>query len=388
MNVLTLCTPLVCAVALAQDPPPTPAKQGGIPECKEMQKTASGLEYGFLKKGSDETPPGPLDTVEVHYTGWLLDGTKFDSSHDRGKPAAFGVNGVIKGWTEALQLMSPGSRCKLVIPGNLAYGADGAAGGKIPPNATLVFDVELLKVTKRVANPPQLKPANPAAQKTLPSGIKWEALVEGKGSGPGSDQGVKLGFAYWRGGALAECTAQSGHTFSGAIPVLEPAFLRELAPMCKVGAVIRAEVPQALIPQLGTDTIWQIEALAVNPVPAFRMLDASKVVTTQSGLQYEVVSSGEGQSPKASDTVVAHYTGWLTDGKLFDSSHGRGEPTKFPLGGVVPGWTEGVQLMKPGAKFWFSIPGKLAYGPRGRPPTIPPDATLVFLIELVSVEKQ
>src|SRR5690349_1176564 len=110
MNVTTLCAPLLCALAIAQDPAPAPApaaKQNGIPECKDMQKTASGLEYGFLKKGGDEAPPGPIDTVEVHYTGWLTDGTKFDSSRDRGQPAQFAVNGVIKGWTEALQLMTP-----------------------------------------------------------------------------------------------------------------------------------------------------------------------------------------------------------------------------------------------------------------------------------------
>src|SRR5262245_21853096 len=231
MNVLPLCAPLLCACVLAQDPAPAPApaKPNQIPECKEMQKTASGLEYGFLKKGGDEAPPGPIDTVEVHYTGWLLDGTKFDSSRDRGAPASFPLNGVIRGWAEGLQLMTPGARCKLVIPGDLGYGERGEPRAKIPPNATLVFDVELLKITKRIPNAPTLKPANPAAQKTLPNGIKWGALADGKGAAPSRDDGVKLSFAYWRAGALGECTAQTGHTFTGAIPVLDPAFLRELA---------------------------------------------------------------------------------------------------------------------------------------------------------------
>ena len=91
------------------------------------------------------------DTVEVHYTGWLTDGTKFDSSRDRGQTTKFGVNQVISGWTEGLKLMTPGMRCKFIIPGDLAYGAQGRPP-KIPANATLVFDVELVDVISMPAS--------------------------------------------------------------------------------------------------------------------------------------------------------------------------------------------------------------------------------------------
>ena len=93
--------------------------------------------------------PSPQDQVEVHYTGTLLDGTKFDSSVDRGVPATFGVTQVIPGWVEALQLMKEGSKWRLFIPSNLAYGPAGTPGGPIGPNQTLLFDVELLKVYKK-----------------------------------------------------------------------------------------------------------------------------------------------------------------------------------------------------------------------------------------------
>ena len=106
--------------------------------------TQSGLQYTVLSEGQGNKPT-PSDKVTVHYHGTLLDGTVFDSSVDRGEPATFGVSQVIPGWTEALQLMNVGSKLKLFIPSNLAYGERGA-GAKIGPNATLVFEVELLSI--------------------------------------------------------------------------------------------------------------------------------------------------------------------------------------------------------------------------------------------------
>jgi len=106
--------------------------------------TDSGLQYEVLKEGTGEKPTAD-STVRVHYHGTLPDGTVFDSSYDRGQPAEFPVNGVIPGWTEALQLMPVGSKWRLVIPYNLAYGEQGSQGA-IPPYATLVFDVELLDI--------------------------------------------------------------------------------------------------------------------------------------------------------------------------------------------------------------------------------------------------
>lgn len=111
----------------------------------EVRTTPSGLQYEVLTEG-DGPRPEANDQVEVHYTGKLIDGTVFDSSVDRGMPATFGVTQVIPGWVEALQLMKAGSKWRLFIPSNLAYGPNGAPGSPIGPNATLVFDVELLKV--------------------------------------------------------------------------------------------------------------------------------------------------------------------------------------------------------------------------------------------------
>ena len=113
----------------------------------EVKTTASGLQYEVLTEGTGEQPTAQ-DQVEVHYTGTLIDGTVFDSSVERGVPATFGVTQVIPGWVEALQLMKAGSKWRLFIPSQLAYGPQGA-GGMIGPNSTLIFDVELLKVIKK-----------------------------------------------------------------------------------------------------------------------------------------------------------------------------------------------------------------------------------------------
>ena len=133
----------------------------------------------------------------------------------------------------------------------------------------------------------------------------------------------------------------------------------------------------------------QVEAMAeanLNSGEAFLAENAKKdgVTVTASGLQYRVITEGAGDAPKATDTVKVHYEGRLISGDIFDSSIARGEPVSFPLNGVIPGWSEGVQLMKVGSKFEFTIPSALAYGPSGTGP-IPPNSVLVFDVELLEI---
>lgn len=259
-------------------PAPEPPKSNDLPAPedvaeapKDAKKTKTGLYTKVLTKGTGKKKPTPEDRVKVHYTGWTKDGKMFDSSVARGEPATFSVGGVIKGWTEALQLMVAGEKRRLWIPPDLAYGERPAFG----PAGQLTFDVELIEIIETPKPPP------------VPKDVK--------------------------------------------------------------------------------------------KAPA----DAKK---TDSGLAYKLLSKGKGtKKPTAMDRVSVHYTGWTPDGKMFDSSIPRGEPTTFPLGRVIKGWTEGVQLMVEGDKMRFWIPSELAYGDK---PTRPgaPAGPLVFDVELISIQ--
>lgn len=120
--------------------------------------------------------------------------------------------------------------------------------------------------------------------------------------------------------------------------------------------------------------------------PNVGALTTTARVTTASGIVFESIQPGNGASPKATDTVRVHYRGTFPDGREFDSSYKRGQPTSFPLNRVIPCWTEAVQMMRPGGKARITCPPQLAYGERGAGGTIPPNATLVFEIELLAIQ--
>jgi peptidylprolyl isomerase len=242
-------------------------------ETGEVMTTASGLQYVEVEAGQGPAPQAG-DVVAVHYQGQLEDGTVFDSSYDRGQPIRFalGQRQVIPGWDEGIALMKQGGKARLIIPPDLAYGAQGA-GGVIPPNATLTFDVELVS----------FQPGSPAA-------------------------------------------------------------------------------------------------------PA--QVAAADFTQTASGLRYAELQVGDGALAQVGNTVSVHYTGWLEDGQKFDSSLDRGEPFALTLGQgrVIRGWEEGVPGMRVGGKRQLVIPPELGYGASGAGGVIPPNATLIFEIELLDVQ--
>jgi peptidylprolyl isomerase len=252
----------------AAEQPEEPAQEG-IPQVKgDTVTTKTGLKYIDYEIGKGEKVKAG-DRASVHYTGWLTDGKKFDSSRDRNQPflVEVGAGRVIPGWDEGLQGIAVGGKRMLIIPSTLGYGS--RAMGPIPANSDLIFDVEVLEIKE----PPK--------------------------------------------------------------------------------------------------------------IPAYKESDVQK---TSTGLGYVILTEGTGPAPQKGQNVTVHYTGWLTSGKLFDSSVERGVPFNFVLGAgrVIKGWDEGVAMMKEGEKRLLIIPPELAYGSRERP-GIPANSTLIFEVELIDV---
>ncbi|MGJ8657824.1 MAG: FKBP-type peptidyl-prolyl cis-trans isomerase [Akkermansiaceae bacterium] len=348
----------------------------------DAEKTASGLMSKILKAGTGKEKPGAEDTVTVHYSGWETSGKMFDSSVARGEPASFPLNRVIKGWTEGLQLMVVGEKRRFWIPANLAYGDTPSRPGG--PSGMLCFDVELLDIVKA---PEPIKV--PEAAVATASGVKYVIMKAGEGAKAAADKNVKFHYTFFSAdGKPVQSSKERGDAQTVPVSKLPP-FFSEVLTELSVGGLAEIYVPGQVLGAQDPLVKAELELVAISePIPAPAVpqdvaavpADAKK---TDSGLAYKVIKKGEGgDKPAATNTVTVHYTGWETSGEMFDSSVTRGETTSFALNQVIPGWTEGLQLMSKGDTYRFWIPEGLAYGPKqegsGRP-----GGLLVFDVELV-----
>ena len=360
-------------------------------------KTASGLQYAILEKGNGaKVHKG--DTVKVHYTGrFQSNDSVFDSSISSGKPIEFALSRgrVIKGWDEGIALMHVGDKAKLIIPPHLAYGD--RANGPIPANSTLVFDVQVIEAL------PGLRPFEYKRKDTLhtTSGLKYQ-IVKSNPSGvrATTDKKVSIHYImYLADGTIIDATYDRAKPYPvsfGKVPVFKG--LDEGISLMRQGEKFKFYIPyqlafgeqgyKGIVPPKST-IAYDVEVVSVeDPIKHVPYdIQNKSVDTTVTGLKYIVVAKGKGEHATFGRNVKVHYTGYLDNGTVFDSSIDRGEPIEFQLGKglVIPGWEEGIALMSVGDKYRLIIPYNLAYGASGRPPMIPPKAQLTFDVELVGV---
>lgn len=511
--------PTTQPAAIAEKAPATtqPAPTSQPFEEEGFTATESGLKYKIIKEGEGPLPQRN-DLLKVHYAGSLEDGTEFDSSYGREQPFQFRIGikprpRVIQGWEEGIGMMKAGGKRILIVPPHLGYGLRGAAP-KIPPNATLRFEVELMEIVPA----PKMTETKPENEVTSESGLRYVDLKVGDGPSPANDSTLKVHGTTWKpDGTVANTTsdrdvpwtisiAKIGHPMvkeallsmkaggkrklwlsrpqppttqptTQPVPVeliVELELVEVIAPPgqtkttedqytttpsglkfhdIKVGdgpsakkdsfvkvhytgwledgtmfesSVMREQPAELLLskapikgllegvanmrvggkrklvipPELAygergrqdvppnSTVIYEVELLEATSPPAMTETPEDKYVTTPSGLKYYDIKIGEGDSPQETSRVKMHYTGWLEDGTVFDSSVIRGQSAEFTLNRVVPGWTEGITTMKVGGKRKLVIPPDLAYGERGQAPAIPPNSTLIFEVELLDIPQR
>lgn len=367
-------------------------------EDQDYTTTESGLQYAIVEEGSGEQPEMG-DVVRVHYTGMLADGTEFDSSRGGGEPFQFalGRGQVIPGWDEGIGFLHEGGSAKLVIPPELGYGAQGSSGA-IPPNATLYFDVELVEILP--GGPDSPTAVDEDEYETTDSGIQYYVIEEGDGESPEEGDPVRVHFTFWlEDGTRLNSSIDVGQPLTFVIGQGQvPQGLEEGVADMNVGGYRQLVLPPELafgeqgagntVPPDST-IIFEVELLEIMPSGPDQPedVDADEYETTENGLQYVDLEEGSGAEVEAGQPVSIHYTGWLTDGAKFDSSFNRGEPFTFVpgTGQMLPGVDEGVIGMMEGGRRQLRIPPDLAYGAQGAGGVIPPNATLIFLIEVIEV---
>lgn len=380
---------------MADAPKPTEVDEGAF------QTVDGGVKIADLTVGTGDAPVAG-QYVTVHYTGWLQDGTMFDSSvHRGGRPFGFQLETgrVIQGWHKGVAGMKVGGKRQLVIPPDMAYGKRGSPP-VIPPDATLVFEVELLELGD-IRKVPELGEPNWADATQMAPGIKVLELAPGTGMAAVDGSPVTADLTVWKeDGSLFHSSWNEPRTPGLMVGDGQPlegidkgmvgvrageSRLLQLAPEVAFGEKgLPGQIPpnHTVIVQLDVTKVGEPRVVPSKMVS----FDESTMTVTESGLKYVDVVVGDGAAPKAGDTVLAEYSGWLQDGTMFDSSYKRPHAFDFPLGrgAVIKAWDEALSTMKVGGKRIIVAPPELAYGERKKP-NIPPGSTLVFEIELTGV---
>ena len=357
-------------------------------------KTASGLVYKKTVTNDTGEAPKRNDTAMVLYTGWhQATGETFVSTKGRSTPWPINLSTAAPGFTEGLQLVKKGETAVFWMPPSIGY------KGQPPANPeTNVYEIQLVDIQPAPATPPDVaKPPDNA--ETTKSGIKYIVVRPGTGKDkPKPYDNVTFNYTAWDGEGRMFDTTEMGHKKAAKVPPY-----RQAAPFAEVlesmvaGERVRFWTDGKKMEQEGKpipgmpqgQLCYETEIVSIEPgvEPPQTPPDVAKppadAKKTPKGVFYKVLKAGKGgPHPKPTDTVKVHYTGWTTDGKMFDSSVVRNEPSEFNLQGVIAGWTDGIPVMSVGDKVRFWIPEELAY--KGAPGK--PQGMLVFDVELLEIK--
>lgn len=355
-------------------------------------RTPSGLIYKTLVANPQGQAPKRNDTVMIKYTGWRqATGETFFSNKSADQAMPLNLSSTAAGFTEAMQQVKKGERAMLWLPpaiGLKEQPKDGQA-------ETLVYEVEVVDIVEAPAVPPDVAQP-PATAKQTKSGIKYVEVRPGTGKDKAtSADDVTFNYTAWNAeGRMLETTEMKKRPVKSP-PFRQPPPFEDVLTQMTGGERVRfwVEAEKMKKPQPGPATgllCYEVDLVTIekskNPPPptppdvAKPPGDAKK---SEKGVFYKVLKTGKGgPKPTANDSVRVQYTGWTTDGRMFDSSVIKGEPAEFNLRGVIAGWTEGIPLMSVGDRFRFWIPDTLAY--KGQPDR--PQGMLVFDVELIEIK--
>ena len=358
--------------------------------------TDSGLRVTEIRAGDGRTPD-PGDLVTMNILAMLEDGTVFADTVTDGAPitATLTDTDLFPGWLEGVLLMKEGGKVRLTIPPELAFGSEGG-GGVIPPDATILMDVELLTAVA----PPKPTAVDAGDLTETDSGLQYFDIEEGDGDIPVAGQDVVVEYAAWLqdGEEYIASSATLGEplTFTlGSDVGVFPGWDEGVSTMKPGGKRYLVIPPELALGEQGggrippnATLIMEVELVEVKPLLLPTEISEEDFTVTDSGLKYYDIVEGDGAEATATSTVTVDYTGWLTDNVKFDSSLDRGVPFPFTLGtgAVIPGWDEGLVGMKVGGIRQLVIPAELGYGEFGSG-SIPPGATLIFEVELLDSQE-
>ena len=388
--VLVLCAASVPATVLAKPVAKPPAKiaiERAAPPYdllsppSDATKTPSGLVYVKEFVIAEGPTPNANSTVVVRYKGWRTNGDTFFNSKDQS--VTLPLRRLAPGLAEALLRMKKGEKATFWIPAGIGFVASAPAASR----ENQVYEIEP-PVPADVAHPP----ATAKKSKSGIASVELLAAIDSKSDAVREWDSATFFYTAWDDAGQVIESNEGKLAPAAAVPMKQVPGLNEAFTGMRVGERKRFWIPSTLLRTASKgNACYEIEILEIQklPEPPHVPTDVAAppagAQQTAAGVFYNVLTTGRGIAhPTAADTVKVNYTGWTTDGKMFDTSVGRGQPAEFPLPAVIAGWTDGVQTMVVGEKARFWIPQELAYkGAPGRPAGM-----LVFDIELLEIKPQ